>query len=176
MMDANDKALRQWAYVKWNAMKRRASGKTGREAYQGCSVSEEFQRFQDFFAWASKQIGFGFPDWHLDKDILKKGNKVYGAASCCFVPYQINSLLIKNKTRRRAHLIGVRRNSTKYRAEVNSDGRRQNLGNYSTPEAAFFAYKKAKEAEIRRVAEQWRSKIPTHVYAALLSYQVEITD
>lgn len=32
--------------------------------------------------------------WHLDKDILLKGNKVYSPETCAFVPAKINSLLI----------------------------------------------------------------------------------
>ena len=50
------------------------------------------------------------------------------------------------------------------------------MGTYITPEEAFCAYKQAKEAHIKDVANKWKDKIDPRVYDALVSYQVEITD
>ena len=50
------------------------------------------------------------------------------------------------------------------------------MGTYNTSEEAFNAYKQAKEAYIKEVAEKWKDKIDPRVYDALVSYQVEITD
>ena len=46
----------------------------------------------------------------------------------------------------------------------------------STPEEAFQAYKVAKEAWIKEVADKWKDKLDPKVYKAMYEYQVEITD
>ena len=100
------------------------------------------------------QIGFNSLDeegrcFHLDKDILVKGNKLYSEDTCSFVPAEINTLFCKaNKTR----------------------------GRYNTIEEAFLAYKQAKEAYIKELANKWKDVIDPRVYEALMDYQVEITD
>ena len=50
------------------------------------------------------------------------------------------------------------------------------MGSYYTENEAFQAYKQAKEAYIKEVAEKWGGKIDDKVYQALLTYQVETTD
>jgi predicted RNase H-like HicB family nuclease len=49
---------------------------------------------------------------------------------------------------------------------------------FDTPEEAFQAYKQAKEAYIKDVANQYYKdgKITENVYNALMKYKVEITD
>jgi oligoribonuclease (3'-5' exoribonuclease) len=41
---------------------------------------------------------------------------------------------------------------------------------------AFLAYKHAKEAYIKELANKWKDQIDPRVYDALMNYQVEITD
>ena len=50
------------------------------------------------------------------------------------------------------------------------------LGMFKTVEEAFQAYKQAKEAYIKEVANKWKDQIDNRVYKALMNYQVEITD
>ena len=50
------------------------------------------------------------------------------------------------------------------------------LGVYNTPGEAFLAYKQAKEAYIKEVANKWKDQIDPRAYNALINYQVEITD
>ena len=47
---------------------------------------------------------------------------------------------------------------------------------FKTSEEAFQAYKTAKEAYIKEVAERWKGKIDDKVYQALLEWKIEITD
>ena len=147
--------------------------------YTDCSVSEKFKYYPYFQEWCNKQIGFNEDGWHLDKDILIKGNKVYSEDTCCFVPQEINGLFIKRDAARGDLPIGVwfDKQKGKYKADV-SVGRkkRKRLGSFSTPEEAFQIYKEAKEDYIKEVANKWKDQIEPRVYEALMNYQVEITD
>lgn len=149
-----------------------------RPTYKGCSVSENFKYFSYFKDWCNKQVGFGNEGWHLDKDILVKGNKVYSEDTCCFVPKEINVLLVKSNARRGEYPIGVsyRKDRNKYKAGINNTIGSCFIGYFNTPEEAFYAYKEVKETKIKVVAEKWKGLIDQRVYEALMNYQVEITD
>ena len=54
--------------------------------------------------------------------------------------------------------------------------KKKTLGYYSNAEDAFLAYKEAKEAYIKEVANKWKDQIDVRVYEALMKYEVEITD
>ena len=50
------------------------------------------------------------------------------------------------------------------------------IGRYTTPEEAFQAYKQAKEAYIKEVANKWKDQIDNRVYEALMNWGVSIDD
>ena len=144
--------------------------------YEGCEVSDNFKYYEYFYEWCHKQIGFDNKGWHLDKDLLTKGNKVYSENSCVFIPAEINTLLIKCTASRGEHLIGVYwdKKGKAFVAMVNKNkGRSEYLGYFKTEIEAFNAYKEAKEAFIKEQANKWRDE---RAYNALMNYEVEITD
>ena len=168
-------------YVYWRSMLQRSyheKSKDKRLSYKDCSVSDNFRYFPYFKEWCSKQVGFGNKGWCLDKDILFKGNKVYSPETCCFVPPEINTLLLNCKASRGKTPVGVHFNKTlkKYQSSCQVDGKLAFLGYYRTPEEAFLAYKEAKESYIKEVANKWKGQIDSRVYDALIKYQVEIID
>ena len=118
----------------------------------------------------------------LDKDILHKGNKIYGLENCILVPDYINFLFIKSDAKRGDYPIGVsyHKRAKKYQAQCNVNGKLISLGLYSTIKEAFNAYKQAKEQEIKRVANECVSKgyvtQGSRLYNAMISYQIEIDD
>ena len=115
--------------------------------------------------------------WELDKDILIKGNKVYSPETCCFVPQEINCLFTNCKSVRGKYPIGVTKTvNGKYKARINKNGDRIDLGLFDTPEEAFQVYKIAKELHIKEVADKWRGQITEPCYEAMYAYEVEITD
>ncbi len=151
--------------------------------YKGCEVSENFKDFLYFKDWCNKQVGFNSKDekgrsFALDKDILIRGNKVYSEDTCCFVPADINNLVIKANSIRGKYMIGVSYNKMKGRFEsyINVFGSKRHLGTFNTELEAFYAYKEAKEAYIKEVAEKYKDQIDPRVYEVLMKYQVEITD
>lgn len=145
--------------------------------YKDCEVCEEWLTFSNFKRWFDENYIEGY---HLDKDILVKGNKIYGPDTCCFVPPKINALFISSKSKRGVLPIGVFGPSAKgkYGAQICIDGKRINLGRYDTPEEAFYAYKVAKEKHIKKVAQEYynRGEITKRVYDAMMRWEVEITD
>ena len=151
--------------------------------YEGCQVSDNFLHYEYFYEWCHEQIGFdndgnGNP-FHLDKDLLIKGNKVYSEDSCVFIPQGINKVLTKRESMRGEHLIGVswKKANKAFVATVNKGkGKREHLGLFNTELEAFNAYKQAKESFIKEQANKWKDKIDERAYEALMNYTVGITD
>ena len=169
-------------YKLWNSMLVRCysdSFKKKYPTYEGCEVSENFKYYEYFYEWCHKQIGFSNKNWHLDKDLLVKGNKVYSEYSCVFIPQEINTVLIKSTASRGKHLIGVCWSNTNkaFMAQVGKNkGKQEHLGYFKTEVEAFKAYKAAKENFIKEQANKFKSQIDDRAYNALMNYQVEITD
>lgn len=153
-------------------------------AYKSASVCEEWLCFQNFAEWCENQQFFTAKDdngcyYQLDKDIIVKGNKMYSPNTCCFIPSQINSLIISCGSKRGEYPIGVclQKHSNTFLAQIRKERSvKHSLGSFSNPEEAFLAYKKAKESYIKEVAEKWKGKIDDEVHEALVNYKIEITD
>ena len=166
----------------WRDMLKRCYSDTYQKkypTYEGCEVSDKFKSYEYFYEWCNKQIGFSNKDWHLDKDLLIKGNKVYSEDSCVFIPQEINKVLINCTASRGEHLIGVYwcKKGKAFKAQVGKNkGKQENLGYYNTELEAYKAYKQAKEAFVKEQANKWKGKIDERAYEALMKYTVEITD
>ena len=169
-------------YALWCDMLRRCysdNSKKKRPTYEGCKVSENFKSFEYFYEWCHKQVGFGNEGWHLDKDLLIKGNKVYSEDSCVFIPKEINLVLTKCVTSRGKYLIGVCWCNTKkaFISQVRKNkGKSERLGIFKTEIEAFNAYKKAKESFVKEQADKWKDQIDERAYEALMNYEVDIDD
>ena len=149
-----------------------------RPSYVGCSVSDEFLNFSYFKKWYFKQVGSGEENYHFDKDLLVKGNKIYSPETCCFIPKEINSLLTTTNRSRGNTPLGVskRQKSGNYEVTLCRDNKDYHLGTYSCPVQAFNVYKEAKEDYFRSKAEKYKGKISDEAYEALKNRKVEITD
>lgn len=60
--------------------------------YMGCEVCEEWQDFQVFASWYYDNHPQDGGVYHLDKDIIKSGNKLYSPEFCNFVTPKENAL------------------------------------------------------------------------------------
>jgi len=146
--------------------------------YNDATCSKEWLSMTKFIEDVSQMKGFGLSGWALDKDILQKGNKLYSKETCCFVPQEVNMLLVKSDKTRGEWPVGVdfRKASGKFRAKLRINGKTKHLGYFTTPEEAFQAYKLAKEAYIKVVANKWKYILDERVYLALMAYEVNIDD
>lgn len=146
--------------------------------YIGCSVAPEWHNFQNFAKWFDiNNLKCGI-NYQLDKDILVKGNKIYSPDTCCFVPKEINSLLLNNKAKRGKFPLGVWFEKDKFISACHNKGKQIYIGSFDTPEEAFEAYKIYKENLIVEIAKEYfeQDLISFDVYKALLNYKIEITD
>ena len=163
-------------YILWSSILFRCYSESylkRRPTYIGCSVDKRWHDFQVFAEWYNENYIDGF---HLDKDILFKGNKIYGPDTCCFVPLEINNLFTNSNSTRGKYPIGIQFIKNKYVAKLKKFGRQQYLGSFDTIEQAFNMYKINKEFYIQQIANKWKNQIPENVYQAMYNYQVEITD
>ena len=161
------------AYDVWNSMIKRCycpKNHANQPTYKDCTVHPNWHNYQNFAAWFEKQ--YRAEGWQLDKDLIVEGNKVYSTDTCTFVPHQINSLLENCGATRGDLPQGVSRHGKRYRAHLRADGKTHQLGAYATPEEAFIHYKLAKEANVKRMAEQYKCLIDPRVYDSLMRYEV----
>ena len=173
-------------YKLWVGMLERACCVKFKEeypTYKDVTVCEEWLDFQNFAAWCEAQEHFFYKDtrgrcYQLDKDILVKGNKQYSAETCCFVPKDINLLLLRNDGKRGTLPIGVvySRCIKRFISQGKCCGKSKHIGTFKTPEEAFLAYKEAKEIYVKTVAEEYKSVMSGVVYKALLEYKVDVDD
>lgn len=144
--------------------------------YIGCSVDPQWYNFQEFAEWCQWQIGFKH-NWHLDKDILKKGNKIYSPEFCVFVPNEVNCVLNSQKRSRGDYPIGVTFNASgKYRAQWQEGGIQRYSKTVSDYMVAYQIYKQNKERVVKDVAERWKGLVDERVYTALMNFEVNVDD
>lgn len=167
-------------YNVWLGLLTRSYNKNYQEkqpTYKGCTVAEEWHNFQNFAAWYEENYKpETMEGWHLDKDILIKGNKIYSPDNCAFVPREINNLFTKRQNHRGELPIGVKKWGNKFVANCSVYGREVKAGVCDDKEEAFQIYKDAKEKHIKAIAERWKDKIDLKLYNAMIEYRIEITD
>lgn len=153
-------------------------------SYIGTTCSENFKNYSYFYEWCQTQVGFGNKDekdkiWHLDKDILLKGNKHYSEDTCVFVAKRVNLLLTKSDASRGCYPIGVYwiKSRDRFRSLCgNGIGKLEHLGYFDTEKEAFLAYKTFKEALIKEVANEYKEQLDERAYEALMKYEVNVDD
>ena len=167
-------------YSHWSNMLTRCYNPNSLEArprYKGCSVHPYFHNFQNFCYWCDQNYyEVGGETMCLDKDILYYKNKVYGPMTCMFVPQTINKLFTFNRiTDNNIYLpVGVHATDNgRYSVNCNIRKNINNIGTFDDPMEAFRTYKEVKEKEIKRVAEEYKGRIPQLLYDILINYDIK---
>lgn len=184
------------AYKCWQDMLERVYYKNGDKnpTYRDVIVEEQFHCFSYFLEkiWNNLIKENEFPEdmsLALDKDILLKGNKVYGENRVILVPQEINNMFTKNDKRRGNLPIGVRlsgRKNKPYSSSVSTCTKDANgriiikQKRFETVEEAFLWYKLEKENVLKNKAIEYEARgyitKESRLYNALMNYRVEITD
>lgn len=171
--------IKTQAYIIWSSMLTRCYSDKfiGKQNYEKCFVCDDWLNFQNFARWHEANYYFLEDESvELDKDIIMKGNKIYSPETCLYVPHKINTVICNRHNDRGKHLIGVQKRRGKYIAICNIEGERKYIGIFSSENDAYVAYKNAKEAEIQRVAESYRGRIPNIVIEYISKYTIDMTD
>ena len=171
----NNKKTR--CYNVWSGIIKRCFGKKvpsyKRYGARGVTVCEEWHNFSNFAAWYEQNYKDGY---QIDKDILKRGNKVYCPQFCRFVPSRVNGMVCEKRPNRGEMPQGVYFNwkLKKYSSRINTFKGQVHFGCYNTPEEAFKVYKDNKEKHIRCVAQDEfdKGRICEDIYKALMSWDV----
>jgi len=170
-----------WEYRLWANMIKRCfyqKYKQKKPTYNDVTCSKDWLSMTKFIEDVSQMKGFSLDGWELDKDIIQKGNKLYSKDTCCFVPLEVNLLLVKCDNSRGEYPVGVcfDKYAGKFKAQLTINGKVKHLGRFNTAEQAFQVYKLAKEAQIKAVADKWKDLLDERVFQALMTYEVNIDD
>lgn len=142
-------------------------------SYTGCKVCEEWLTYSNFKRWFDENYIEGY---QLDKDILSDEEKIYSPNTCCFVPQEINKLILMNNRGGSDLPPGVVKRGLKYEAMLGINGTRKHLGYSDTIDGAYNLYKKAKSERIASVATKYyrENKISERVYLGLINKAKEL--
>ena len=106
------KTVNAWKYRKWQGMLQRCFDNKYKEkhpTYKDTACCERWLCFANFledFEILKQEYSWNENEkLNLDKDILHKGNKIYGLENCVLVPQWINSLFIKRDNDRGSILL-----------------------------------------------------------------------
>lgn len=162
-------------YRVWDGMLARCYN-TLRKSYKqyggrGVKVCDEWLEFQNFAAWW--ELTFKMKGWHLEKDILVVGNKIYGPDVCVFVPPVINTFYATLPIQGDRELpSGVSKSGNQYFASVNMSGVKQQRG-FATVEEASSFYKASKEDHAKQMADEYSEVLDKRVLYKLYNFKMQ---
>ena len=149
--------------------------------YKNCTVCKEWQNFTNFYNWIIKQENYSklkSAKLQLDKDILSNGsNKIYSPNTCCLIPQKLNMIFSYRREGKYGLAVSGqfdKNNKIKcfgIRTVIN--GERKFIK--CDKDNAFLIYKKYKEQEVKRLAQEYYNKglITEQCYKQLMKYEVK---
>lgn len=153
-------------------------GKFGK--YASASVDQRWFDFQDFAKWF-KSLEFYQEGWQLDKDVLLKGNTIYGPDTCVFLPEEVNKALnIKSRVKGKI-MLGVSYHTISGKIQVqyackHPDYKLSIYLDDNQIDYGFSLYKEAREGYIKHLAEKYKNILDPRAYNALASYEISKED
>ena len=156
-VDERGKEHRCPFYSRWRSLLQRVADPKFQEKYphyKSCTIDPDWLRFTTFRVWMEKQ------DWEgkdLDKDLRYQGNKHYGPDTCLFIRQELNKLLCLRQNDRGSLPLGVTTTTIRGKKYITAFcsfyAKSKNLGYFDSVGEAAEAYKKAKLAYIKELAD-----------------------
>lgn len=164
-----------YIYSKWaNMMQRCYDEETHRlkPYYAPCTAEIEFQNFSNYRKW-HKENAMGDRKVDLDKDVLIRGNTVYGSETCTLIPHFTNTIF---ENRGADTNIVLNNDTGKYDVTMSILGKREEVGTFDTEEEAKQGFIDYKQDYIRKYAKKCKGKVPNKTYEAMVNWVVETAD
>lgn len=154
-------------YAKWQNMLKRCYKREHNKdkSYEDATVCEEWLLFSNFKKWMISQNWKGK---HLDKDLLKQGNKVYSPENCIFVSCKINNL-IKRKKGKYSKGVSYNKKTKKFESYCSDGGKLVRIGCFDSESDAYESYKLFKTKVIKDIANKQQEPLKS----ALLRYKFD---
>lgn len=176
--------LNKYIHRHWRHVLERTIGGRDIKRYDDCSVTTDWYDLQTFAEWAVEQKNSTKTEengrlYHLDKDMVCKGNRVYCPEYCVFIPNEVNAFYTKKDVGNTGfpgvNYIKPATSGAKdgYIARCTIGKEREYLGYYNSPETAFYHYKEAKEKAAKHLASLWENKIDDRVIEYLNNFVVD---
>ena len=164
------------AYDVWNSMLTRCYSEkysVKNKSYEGCTVHQDWHNFQNFAEWYCNHKFYGL-GYQLDKDITLRGNKVYHEKFCSLVPKEVNTSIVNCEKPKGAYLLGVyyHNRDKVFISRTLVNGKRKELGRFSTAKEAFHMYKRHKENHLKQLAVKYEGKMETIIIQALMEWEI----
>lgn len=136
--------LRCPIYEAWKAVLMRSCAKEYKNknpTYENVIICDEWLIFSNFRKWF---IENHIDDYHLDKDILSLGSKIYSPETCIYVPRWLNNFITSSNGSRGKYKIGVCWDKVKHKfsAQCNNPITRQrgHVGYFNNETDAHMAW------------------------------------
>lgn len=165
----------RFVYLVWKSMLERCYSENYQvcdSPYIDCSVHPDWHNFSNFYIWYTNQENYG-KGYHLDKDILFEGNKVYSKDTCCLLPQELNKIFTGAKLGKDKREVGVKKCKNGYISRLSINGDCRHLGVFSTVDEANEFYFLVKEVYVKKMAELWKSDLSDNVYQALMNWSFD---
>lgn len=165
------------AHDAWTRMFDRCYNETYHKKYPtyiGCEVCKEWFNFQNFAKWFDDNYyEINTESMEVDKDWLVVGNKIYSPDNCCISPNIINTCLsTHDKIKNFDMPIGVSwHKNGSYITRCSDHGKRKTIGYYHTIKEAEAAYWNYKINYVERLAEEYKTYIPSELYNAMKNFK-----
>lgn len=162
-------------YIVWSSMLQRCYSENENKrirnhTYDDCKVCDEWLTYSNFEKWFNENYREG---QQLDKDILFEGNKLYSPDTCCFVPGDINTMMITKQTKKSCLPTGVSETKKgKYQVIVKDRVKSKRIGTFDDVFEAFEAYRNHKKARLKEISYEYYKKgeISQEIYDAILRH------
>jgi len=171
----SDSAFMKMVYATWKNMLARgydSDTKAKQPTYEDVKVCEDWHCFNTFAEWMNshKFKGLGY---HLDKDLIIRGNSMYSSKNCTLLPQTLNLVITMKASNGKETPLGVYKSGKSFYTKMNIGGKGiKNLGRYKTPEEAHEVYVKAKERYIKNLALEWANRIEWRAFVSLMNWEV----
>lgn len=167
--DENGKKQPHKFYSQWQGMMMRCYNPKWLEKYPtyiGCEVDPEWHSLSEFKEWVDGTYVDGY---HLDKDLLITGNKIYSPQTCCWLPSELNQFLTNKNSKKGEFPVGVcfHKPSKKYLAQIRINNNQKNLGYFYTPEEAHQVYSVAKQQHLITLLQRYAGDLDGRVIQRL---------